>query len=391
MGTAETSGPAARDGVFIEDGVCHVYFAYDVGMGINLEQVQKIIGAGGQRQVVVGRRRTPRTPEHFGYLRPPLRISDQSASISIGAPHEGRATRAPVELLIFDFGAVSVMYTIPLVGPTGRSELATLVGLSAALYENAALHADSRRRVEELVTQIRTGVKKPFISPLVEDYAVFHLRRLGGVADEPAALLARPALLASILRSEAGELSAQEIEDAMSCRISYSPRDLTLIDWNGSLVVGDEMEDVLAVLEYANMELLEMRFLDGELDRAMERAHGQGPPSRWRRLLGLGPPPGGAASLHRIAELQVDAAVLFEGVNNSLKMLGDQYLARVYRLASDRLHLAEWDASILRKLGTLESMYEKAQGFQANRRMELLEWIIILLIAFEIVLSFIRY
>ena len=108
-------------------------------------------------------------------------------------------------------------------------------------------------------------------------------------------------------------------------------------------------------------------------------------------MLGLGLARRGDAAIKRIAELQVDAAVLFEEVNNSLKMLGDQYLARVYRLSSERLHLAEWDASILRKLNTLESMYDKVHDFETNRRMELLEWIIILLIAFEIVLSFVRY
>jgi hypothetical protein len=37
----------------------------------------------------------------------------------------------------------------------------------------------------------------------------------------------------------------------------------------------------------------------------------------------------------------------------------DQYLARVYRLASQRCHLADWDASIMRKLYTMESIYEK--------------------------------
>ena len=66
----------------------------------------------------------------------------------------------------------------------------------------------------------------------------------------------------------------------------------------------------------------------------------------------------------------------------------DQYLARVYRLASQRFHLAEWDTSILRKLHTLESIYTKIADRATNRRMETLEWIIIVLIAFSILLPF---
>jgi uncharacterized Rmd1/YagE family protein len=55
-----------------------------------------------------------------------------------------------------------------------------------------------------------------------------------------------------------------------------------------------------------------------------------------------------------------------------------------YRLVSRRFHLAEWDASIIRKLQTLESIYEKISDQVSNRRMELLEWVIIILIAVSI-------
>jgi uncharacterized Rmd1/YagE family protein len=73
-------------------------------------------------------------------------------------------------------------------------------------------------------------------------------------------------------------------------------------------------------------------------------------------------------------------------VNNAIKMLGDQFLARVYRLAARRLHLDAWDASILRKLETLDSVYAKLSDEQNSRRMELLEWIIILLFLVSIAL-----
>ena len=52
------------------------------------------------------------------------------------------------------------------------------------------------------------------------------------------------------------------------------------------------------------------------------------------------------SALRDVSQWQVDSAILFEGVNNVLKLLGDQYLARVYRLAAQRFHLTEWDASI---------------------------------------------
>ncbi|RIK62200.1 MAG: hypothetical protein DCC65_17870, partial [Planctomycetota bacterium] len=98
-----------------------------------------------------------------------------------------------------------------------------------------------------------------------------------------------------------------------------------------------------------------------------------------------------AADLRRVAQMQADSATLFEGVNNALKLIGDQYLARLYRAASGRLHLQEWDEGIIRKLHTLESIYSKMSDQQSTRRMEILEWIIIFLIAVSIVLPFLPW
>ena len=53
-----------------------------------------------------------------------------------------------------------------------------------------------------------------------------------------------------------------------------------------------------------------------------------------------------------------------------------------------RFHLEAWDASILRKLETLESIYGKMSDRTTSRRMEVLEWIIIVLIAVSIAVSF---
>jgi hypothetical protein len=153
------------------------------------------------------------------------------------------------------------------------------------------------------------------------------------------------------------------------------------------LVIDRDGDDVRAVLEFANVELLEMRYVDQKLDRALDQAYEQ----LSRRASGLPRMFGySGADLRRVAELQVDNAILFEGVNNTLKLLGDQYLARVYRLVNRRFHLDEWDSSILRKLQTLESIYEKISGQATNRRMEILEWVIIILIAFSIALEFIH-
>jgi hypothetical protein len=127
-----------------------------------------------------------------------------------------------------------------------------------------------------------------------------------------------------------------------------------------------------------------MRALDQQLDDALDHAYNalsKRIGSRFRR------PGSFETDLRQVAQLQVDSAILFERVTNTLKLIGDQYLARVYRLASERFHLAAWDAGIIRKLETLDSIYGKMADRAATRRMEVLEWIIIVLFAISIIIS----
>jgi hypothetical protein len=94
-----------------------------------------------------------------------------------------------------------------------------------------------------------------------------------------------------------------------------------------------------------------------------------------------------ARPLRLLGELKVEANELFERTGNVLKLVGDQYLARVYRLAGARFHLDAWERSILRKLEVAEGVYQVVADQGASFRMEFLEIIVILLILLEIVLA----
>ena len=369
-------------------GACSIFFAYDIGLAIDLADAQARIAAANRPGVTRHRRRGP---VNYGYHSPPVRVKETASPVPIGAFR----TSPEVEFAFFDFGAVSVAYFLPFECP-----LDGLLELSDLLYENTALLADSRNRVQMLVDMLRTAIKKPAISPFVEDYVLYEMEEFGWgatpmgsatggpverVPQQPVmdALLQHSPLVARVLRGEREDLAPQEVEDAVSCRIAFARSDAAFIDWNASLLVGSDMNDVRAVLEYANVELLEMRYLDDRLDRALDQSY-LGPVETGPRRLLSGR---SAAELRALAELQADSALLFEGVNNALKLVGDQYLARVYHLISKRLHLPEWDASILRKLGTLDSIYQKRNDFQTSRRLETLEWIVVILIAVEVMLS----
>ncbi len=355
-------------------GTCYALFAYDVGMAIDLEAAQQRLTTLAQRATI---RHKHRAPQYFEYRPAPLRVVQEANTLCIG----GYQSQPQVDVVLYDFGAVSLTYPIPLAGP-----LARLRTLSDALYDNLELLADSRQRVEHLLDVITPAVLRPQIADFVEDYTIFQIEAVTPACGAHDLCTTHDQLIAQILRFEDQPLSEQEVRDALSHRIAFGLDDVTLIDWNATFLFDRDAEDVRAVLEFANVELLEMRYLDDQLDVALDQAYDALSlrPQRRLRLPGTT-----GADLRRIAQMQVDSAMLFEGVNNALKLLGDQYLARLYRLASRRFHLEEWDASIIRKLQTLESIYEKIADQTSSWRLEMLEWIIILLIALSIVLPFI--
>ncbi len=342
----------------VAKGTCHSIFVYDIAFSIDLKEAERRITSNTQREQIKHKRRAPK---YFEYTPAPLRITQEA-----------------VEIVLYDFGGASVIYQKPL----GKDS--DLLSLSESLYENATLLADSRQRVQELLNIIQPAVSKANISSFVEDYVIFHIEDFAEPIAAEEIATRHAAEVAQILRAESRPLSNDEIADVISHRIAYGKDDVVIVDWNAALVVDKEAEDVITVLEFANVELLEMRFLDQLLDRALGLAY-ERLSRRSQNWFSFRSNP---SDLRDISQWQADSAILFEGVNNVLKLLGDQYLARLYRLAAQRFHLTEWDASILRKLETLESIYQKLSDQVVSRRMEVLEWIIIVLFVISIVLPF---
>ena len=364
--------PIGASQLTVEGGTCYPLFAYDVAQAIDLDGAERRILAATERQTVKQKRRAP---AFFEYRPAPLRVSLPAQPIAVGSFH----TATAVEVVLYDFGAVSVSYAMPLAGP-----LPALASLSHDLWGNERLLEDSRQHVERLVRTLGEAAVRPHIAAFVEDYAIFEVEAFTPPCDAATLATQEAQTIAQILRGEPHTLSQQEITDATSSRLSFGPTDATFIDTDVSLVFDPEGEDVRAVIEFANTQLLEMRYLDQQLDDALERAYGLLSRPRFSplRVSSLSGP-----DLQALSQLQLDAAILFEQVTNALKLIGEQYLTRVYGLASRRFHLAEWDASITRKLQTLDGIYSKMTDRAATRRLEVLEWIIIVLIALSIAVS----
>jgi hypothetical protein len=349
----------------------HPIFVFEVALAIDLDAAERSL-AGAERQIF---RHRGRATSFFQYRPAPLRVSQERASLA----HGPWRNEPLVNLVLYDFGAASVAYQYNV--PGGLDEVRSA---SVALRRSEILRQDARQRVESLLQSVGGAAQKPRVAEFTEDYTIIGIREALEGATAQAFCDANVERIAQILRPDAGGLSAEEVRAATEIRISFGPRDVTLVDWDAAFVVDPEPEDVRAVLEFANVQLLEMRWLDLQLDQAIERSYHLLAPARgWRRFVARGV----TGDTWRVAELQLESAVLLERVTNALKVFGEEYLARIYRLAAKRFQLDELETAISQKLATIESIYQKLSDRAATIRMEMLEWVVIILIALEIVLG----
>jgi hypothetical protein len=353
-------------------GTCFVLFTYDVARSIDLAACQRQLpGATTRRAFTPGRR----AMEYFAYRPTPLHVALEAPPIRIG----DHLTAPGVDIVLYDFGAVSVTYSIPLTGPLeAAAELAQAVARTGSFLD------DSRRRVDAVLAPLRGALEGYWIADVVEDYLIFDLEELAPALPAEALYSTHAAQFARLLRAEPRPLSGEETRDAVAAHITLDPAGVTLVDWGAALVYRQDIGDLRTVIEFANLQLLELRFLDRQLDEALERSYAvvAGGRPGWRSILRSH-----RAEMQRIARLQVDAAVLFERVTSALKVFGEESLSRLYDLIGGRFRLADWNASILRKLQTLDSIYAKLADAAAARRMEILEWMIVILIALSILVS----
>src|SRR5215468_2682209 len=172
----------------VERGVARVLHAYEVGQFIDLDQAERRVTALTERATIKHKRRAPK---YFEYQPAPLHVIEAGEPIALG-PYR---TAEQVNAVLFDFGAISVSYELPL-----RGGLADLVAVSAALYDDALLLADARSRVADLLAVIGPAVSRPRIVEVPESYAIFLLQELTGPPVSQEVLLAHAPLLAQILR-----------------------------------------------------------------------------------------------------------------------------------------------------------------------------------------------
>ena len=349
------------------------FYLFDVAEEIDLERLRQLIGGGAAAARFVPPKAG--TPSYFQYSLPPLVVDGEAAGVG---PIDGFRAR----LKFFDYGVISLALTQPFAG-----EWPELIVLSQKYIENDAIEQQAESACRRVVERCAAAMKAGRAKWLTEDYLVFSITSLTPQMTGDELLAQRSEEIALLLRGERHALSRQEREEVLRSHLSYLATDLVVPTWNAALVLDSESgaQAALEIFEFANSQLLEFRYYDDLLDVELARIYPRlQRKSRFDTLLGRGY----IQAARELHALFVDVNEITDRTENSLKMIGDIFAARLFQLVAARLGVGVWKASVDDKLETLDDVYRFAVEQVGISRGHFLELTIVAILVFELILFF---
>lgn len=356
--------------VKIKKGSVLVYRIFDIAEEIDLTKAETLL-------------KTIRGPNAFRvprFIDRGLLVKSKPLAFELGhvdVKLECGAYRMEVIGKVREFGVLSLIYEIPLRAGTDWDEL---VALAADLEEGSEIDQLAQDMAREVSERIGDALKKAGTWNVFEDYIIYNFEQFEGDTNATN-LISRADVPALLLAEDDTELAPRTRELILENTYQYGQGDLALVEWNSALVVEQvPSRDVADILEFAVTHLLEMRFYDDLLDKRLAHLYDDIEKSK------------GSVFRAPFAQVYQDASTRYiefsefiERVENSLKVVGDFYLATVYRAATRRFRLSDWQQNITRKMNMLAQVSSLLQGEVNIRRSHWMEITIIALIAFEIV------
>ena len=367
--TSETSLPPA-----IERGAVHLYQLYDVSYSIDLDRARETLATPSARvRPVVSRGGNIEIPQL------PLEVRLEDAELTIGANSYSARTFAR----IYDLGILALRLSLSLPGNCSWDEVTALMSdVQAAQEQTLAIFEE---RLKGLRAALEPAIVRPNAHVLTEDYLLLMVERL--LDDTPAARLAEHPTLLQAALCERKKLSASA--RALATPLSYYEDDLILLTWSAAIVIepdADAREDAALLLEFANTQLLAFRSYDEEVERELGRLTPYKPRRRsllWTRLTA-------SSNVQReVATLITDINETNARVENALKVTEDVYWNRVYAAAVRTLRIEAWRSSLAESLGILQQRASVLRDEAQEALGILLEALVIILIAVELVVALI--
>jgi predicted GIY-YIG superfamily endonuclease len=186
--------------------------------------------------------------------------------------------------------------------------------------------------------------------------------------------------LARFMRSQREVFDPREIEDILISRVRYSNMELTLVDWDGAVIIapnGDFQSDI-ELLKIGNYQLLRYRMLDQSIDIMLDKISKTFFEKKRR-------PRPTRGMIRQIAEHKLEVMLDFERAEQNLLLIGDWYTAKLYEAIQSEFYLKDWKENVKNKLDNLENIVGTIKdNFSLSlesvwARIEMLAWALMLI------------
>jgi hypothetical protein len=344
------------------------FYVFDVCEVIDLDALRRYLGIQRSPRDPAVR---PPSPEYVRFEREPA--TEQLSPVVL---ENGERLRATAEY--YDYGVISIAFQLPF-----AMDWPDLVGHSSRLRDSPEVERQANRLAKDCFERAKAALVKPLSNWLSEDYYVVHVSPDGASAAE--LMKDRGTEIAQIVRGEQLELAPGEIEDVLRSGDSYYTDDLLVVGWTAAFLydTAEGVEPVMQLLQYANTQLLEYRYYDTMLTAVLAQVHRtldsqEGVFARWRM----------ATEAKRLNRLRLEVRELSERADTSIKFLSDMYLARVYRLAAEKVGADDYRRLVDNKLQTAADLYQFLMDEFHGGRAFVLELIVVIILVIELVFLF---
>jgi len=381
----------------IRRGSILVYRVFDIAEEVNLITAERILRQSGGDL----RMRLARPGKRAVVMRnAPVRVSlgEIELNIAVGPGSPAAATPtlkdekrqrfvAEASATIFDYGALSLQFQIPIAPGTTIGDLLNLSpALSGDLEQGSDIDDVAQEKAREVCKLLQPALRRSGEWDLFEDYVIYFFEEVDGIR-EGSELTLRGSIAPLILGEPREPLAPISHELVLENTFQYNANDLVVIDWNAAVVLEPTgQRDVADVIEFALTHLLEVRYYDDLIDKRLEGLYDAIEKERHGVLNTYF-----SKASREASSRYIEFSEFMERVDNSLKVVGDFYLAVIFRGATRKFRIQDWQKSIARKMGILAQVSELLEGEMNVRRSHWLEFAIIFLIFFEIVTAFFRH
>jgi predicted GIY-YIG superfamily endonuclease len=186
--------------------------------------------------------------------------------------------------------------------------------------------------------------------------------------------------LTKFIRSQREIFDKSEIEEILISRTHYSAKELTLVDWEGAVIIApnEDYQSDIALLKIGNYQLLRYRMLDQSIENMLDKLN----EAFFQKKRRVRPTRG---MLRQIAEHKLEVMLDFERAEQNLLLIGDWYTAKLYEAIQSEFYLKDWKENLKNKLDNLEGIVETikdnfSMSFETLMdRLQMLGWVILLI------------